>query len=129
MHFSCVYCSLVLCLLFARAPSGTVANKVGHKDEVARLVETLALGSVGKSTLKNSLAKRNTWVKEGQARGIKPWLHTLADPKEVLSDLLGFLASRFFVHNNRQFTVRGFLAAINFFHKIFAGWECQCRIA
>ena len=32
------------------------------------------------------------------------------------------MASRFFVHNNRQSTVGGYLAAMNFFHKMFAGW-------
>ena len=69
MHFYFVRCSILLCLLFARAPAGTGDNKVGHKDEVARLVETLALGSVGKSTQKNYLAKWNTWVKERQAQG------------------------------------------------------------
>ena len=92
MHFYCVHCSLLLCLLFARAPAGT-RKKGGHKDEVARLVETLALGSVGKSTQKNYLARWNTWLKKRQAQKKKPRLHTLADPKEVLSDLLGFMAS------------------------------------
>ena len=75
------------------------------------------------STQKNCLAKWNTWVKESQAQGKEPWLHTLADLKEVLSDLLRFMASRCFVHNHRRSTVRGYLAAINFFHKMFAGWE------
>ena len=70
-------------------------NKGGHKDEVGRLVETLALGSVGNSTRKNYLAKWNTWIKERQAQGREPWLHTLADLKEVLSDLPGFMAFRF----------------------------------
>ena len=36
----------------------------------------------------NHLAKWNAWAKKRQAQGIEPWLHTLADPKEVLSDLL-----------------------------------------
>ena len=115
--------ALLSCPLFARAPAGKGDTKGGHKDEVARLVATLALGSVAKSTQKNYLAKWNTWVKERQAQGNEPWLHTLADPKEVLSDLLGFMASRCFVHNNRQYTVRGYLAAINFFDKTFEGWE------
>ena len=108
MYFYCVHCSLLLCRLFARAPAGTRDNKGGHKDEIARLVETLALGLVGKSTQRNYLAKRNTWVKERQAQEKEPWLHTLADPKEVLSDLLGFMAYRCFVHNNRQSTFRGY---------------------
>ena len=117
--------------MFAHAPAGTGDNKGGHKDEVARLVETLALGSVGENTQKNYLAKWNTWVKERQAQGKEPWWHTLADPKKVLSDLLGFMASRCFVHNNRQSTVRGYVAAINF-HEMFAGWELpmsHCMIA
>ena len=50
-------------------------------------------------------------------------MNTLADPKEVVSGLLGCIAPRSFVHKYRQSTVRGYLAAINFFHKIFAGWE------
>ena len=132
MYFCCVHRSLLLCLVFARAPAGTGDNKGGHKDEVARLVETLALGSVGKSTQKNYLTKWNTWVKERQAQGKEPRLHTLADPKEVWSDLLGFMASRCFVHSNGQSTVRGYLAAINFFHTMFAGWELpmsHCMIA
>ena len=123
MHFYCVHCSLLLCLLFARAPAGTEDNKGEHKDEVARLVGTLALGSGGKSTQKHYLAKWNTLVKERQTQRNEPWLHALADPKEVLSDLVGFMASRCFVHNNRQSTVGGYFAAINFFRKTFAGWE------
>ena len=62
----------------------------------------------------------------------EPWLHTLADPKGVFPDLLVFMASRCFVHNNRQSTVRGYLAAINLFHQRFAGWELpmsHCMIA
>ena len=58
--------------------------------------------------------------------------HTLADPKNVLCDLLGFMASRCFVHYNRQLTVRGYLAAIIFFRKMFAGRESpmsHCMIA
>ena len=103
--------------------TGTGDNKGGKKEEVARLVETLALGSVGKSTQKNYLAKWNTWVKERKAQGKGPWLHTLNDPNEALTEVLEFMTSRCFVHNNQQSTVRGYLAAINFFHKMFAGWE------
>ena len=51
---------------------------------------------------------------------------------EVLSAMLGFMASRCFVQNDRQFTVREYLAAINFFHKMLAGRELpisHCMIA
>ena len=34
-----------------------------------------------------------------------------------------FIACRCYVHNNQQSTVRGYLAAIHFFHKMYAGWE------
>ena len=37
--------------------------------------------------------------------------------------MLRFVASYCFVHNNRQSIVKGYLAAINFFHKMFAEWE------
>ena len=33
------------------------------------------------------------------------------------------MVSRWFVHNNPQSTVRGYLAAINSFHRMLAGWE------
>ena len=33
------------------------------------------------------------------------------------------MTSRCFVHNNQQSTVRGYIAAINFFHEMLAGWE------
>jgi len=103
--------------------TGTGNDNGGKKEEVARLVETLALGSVAKSTQKNYLAKWNTWVKERQAQGKGPWLQTVDDPDATLTELLEFMTSRCFVHNNQQSTVRGYLAAINFFHKMFAGRE------
>ena len=53
------------------------------KDEVALLVETLSLGSVGLNTQKNYLAKWNTWVKERKAQGKGPRLNAINDPDEV----------------------------------------------
>ena len=111
MDFYCGHCSLLLCLLFAHDPEGTGDNNGGHTDGGARLLETLALGSVGKSTQKTYPVKWNTWVEEIQAQGEEPWLHTFADPKKVLSDLLGFMASRCFVHNNQRSTVRRYLSS------------------
>ena len=90
---------------------------------MARLVETLALGSVGQSTQKNYLAKWNTCVKERKAQGKWPWLHALDDPDKALTEQLEFMSSRRFVHNNQQSIVRGYLAAIIFSHKMFAGWQ------
>ena len=45
---------------------------MGEKGEVARLVETLALASVGKSTQTLYLAKWNAWVGERATQGREP---------------------------------------------------------
>ena len=39
----------------------------------------------------------------------------------VLVEVLEFMACRSFVRNNQQSTVRGYLAAIKNFHKMYAG--------
>ena len=109
--------------------SGTGDNKGGKKEEVALLVETLALGSVGQSTQKNYLAKWNTCVKERKAQGKWPWLHALDDPDKALTEQLEFMSSRRFVHNNQQSIVRGYLAAINFFTRCLQVGNYRCRIA
>ena len=72
---------------------------------MARLVEALAVGSVGKSTKINYLVKWNTWVKERKAQGKAPWLYTVDDPNDALTELLQFMTSRCVVHNNQQSTV------------------------
>ena len=89
---------------------------------MARLVETLALRSVRQSTQKHYLAKWNTWVKERKAQGKASWWHVSDDPDKAQTELLEFMASRCFVHNNQQSTVRGYLAATIFFHMMFTGW-------
>ena len=111
--------------IFAACPhvSRDARSGSGNKKEVARLVEALALASVGESTQKNYLGKWNIWVKERSAQGKGPWLHTLANQDQVLAEVLEFMACRCFVHNNQQSTVRGYLAAIKYFHKMYAGWE------
>ena len=55
-------------------------------------MESLALGSVGLTTLKNYLGRRNICVKERKAQGKGPWLHSLADPDQFLSEVLSFMA-------------------------------------
>jgi len=103
-----------------RDPTGIGDNNGGKKDEVARFVETLAIGSVGKRALNTYLAKWNTWVKDRKTQGKGPWLRTLDDPREALTDLLECMASRCSVHDNQHSTVRGYLTAIIFSHKTFA---------
>ena len=87
-------------------------------------METLALASVGKSTQKLHLAKWNTWVSERAAQGQGPWSqHNPDSPNQALYELMEFMACRCFVHNNQRSTVRGYVAAIEFSHKLYAGWE------
>ena len=62
-------------------------------------------------------------MKERKVKGKRAWLHTVDDPNQALTGLLDFMAHRGFVHKNQQSTVRGCLAAIIVFHKMFAGWE------
>ena len=79
------------------------------------------MSSVGVSTQKNYLGKRNIRVKERRAQGKGPWLHTLADPDRVLGEVLEFMICRCFVHSNQQTTVRMYLPAIKYFHNMYAG--------
>ena len=105
-------------------PTGSRQHKLEDKKEVARLVETLALGSVGESTQKNYKGEWNVWVSGRKSQGKGPWLHfDPADPNRALSELMELIACRCYVHNNQQSTVRGYLAAIKFFHKMYAGWD------
>ena len=56
----------------------------------------------------------------------------LLDKSEELSLLLEVMACRLFSFNNQQYTARGYLAAIKFFHKLYLGWELttsHCMIA
>ena len=105
-------------------------SRGGHKEEVARLVETLALAWFGREEYSEKLlGKMNSLMNERKAQGKAPWLHTLGDPNEALTELLEFMTSRCFVHNNRQSTVRRYLAAINFFTRCSQNGSYLCRIA
>ena len=87
--------------------------------------------SVGGSTHKAYLGKGNTWMEFMKKKGRGPWLNLL-DKSEGLTLLLEFMACRLFSFNNQQSTVRGYLAAIKFFHKLYLGWELttsHCMIA
>lgn len=60
--------------VYASDPTGTGDDKGGNKVEVARWLETLALGSEGKSTKKPYLVEWNTSVEERTAQSEEPWL-------------------------------------------------------
>ena len=55
-------------------------------------------------------------------KGNGPWLRS-TDESEILRLLLEFMPCRLFSFNNQQSTVRGYLAAIKFFHRLYFGWE------
>ena len=90
--------------------------------EVTLLVESLVRASVGGSTHKVYLGKWNKRLQGMNKKGRGPWLNLL-DKFEVLTLLLEFMVCRLFSFNNQQSTVRGYLAAIEFFHKLHLGWE------
>ena len=92
---------------------GTGPNAPCDTDAAARPVEALALASVGKSTQKLYLANWNTWVAVRAAQGKDAWLQYIP----VNPNLTGHC----YAHNNQQSTVREYRAAINFFHKLYAG--------
>ena len=78
----------------------------------------------GKSTQKLYLAKWNSSLAEREAQSKEAWLQYNPDnPNQVLYELMEFMACRCFEHNNQQSAVRGYLAAIHFFHNMYAGWE------
>ena len=70
-----------------------------------------------------------TEAKERKAQGKAPWLHTVDDPIEVLTELLECMPSRWFVHNNQQWTARRYLSAIKFSPRCSQDWSYLCRIA
>ena len=111
--------------------SGTGDGRGGMSAEVALLVESLVRASVGGSTHKVYLGKWNKWLEFVKKKGRGPWLNLL-DKSGVLTLLLEFMACRLFSFNNQHSTVRGYLAAIKFFHKLYLGWELttsHCMIA
>lgn len=56
------------------------------------------------------------------AQGKRPWLQpNLDDPNGELTELMEVIKCRCFAYINQQSTVRGYLAAIKYFHKMYAG--------
>ena len=101
------------CMLYTPLVAGIGDIKGGNKEKVAGLVETLALGSVGKSTMKNFIAKYNTWVQKNKPQGAGHWLHTVDDPNEALTELIDFTSSRCVVHTIQYSTVRGYYEGVS----------------
>ena len=76
-------------------PFRAARAEAGNEQEVVRLVETLARGSVAESTQKKTTGEmRKIWVEERRLQGKGPWLHELGDTDQVLEEVLEFMASR-----------------------------------
>ena len=98
----------------------------GHgKDEaeVARLTDVFATGAIGDSTRKEYNGRFRTFATFRAARGKGPWLLEKDGVEEAVRELTTFMSYRCFVLKNQSQTVRGYLSAIKFFHKMYAGWE------
>ena len=77
--------------------------------------------SVGGSTHKVYLGKWNTWIEFVKKKARGPWLNLLGK-SEVLTLLLKSMACQLFSFTNQRPTVRAYLAAIKFSHKLYLGW-------
>lgn len=96
---------------------------VGPSAEGARLVNTLLFGSLGEGTNAAYTRMWRTWGAERAKGGQSQWLREEDGVDSAVKELSVFIASRCFVHKNQSTTIRGYLSAIKYFHKIQAGWE------
>ena len=90
---------------------------------MAHLVQALVRGGVGGSTYKTYKARFEAWAHMRISQGKSPWMTENDNPDDVINALTEFMAMRCFVHKNQQTTVRGYLAAIKYFHKVHVGWD------
>ena len=90
---------------------------------MARLTDVLATGAIGDSTRKEYNGRFRTFATFRAARGKGPWLLEKDGVEEAVRELTTFMSYRCFVFKNQSQTVRGYLSAIKFFHKMYAGWE------
>ena len=103
--------------------TGTQDGHGKDEAEVARLTDVLATGAIGDSTRKEYNGRFRTFATFRAARGKGPWLLEKDGVEEAVRELTTFMSYRCFVFKNQSQTVRGYLSAIKFFHKMYAGWE------
>lgn len=95
----------------------------GPSGEAARLVNTLLYGSLGEGTNAAYSRMWRTWGAERAKAGLSQWLREEDGVDSAVKELAVFIACRCFVHKNQSQTIRGYLSAIKYFHKMHAGWE------
>ena len=86
-------------------------------------MELLARASVGDSTQKAYGQKWRAWCYARAAQGKSPWLLKTDREEAAVVALTEFMALRCFTFKNQNTTIRGYLSAIKYYHKIFGGCE------
>ena len=90
---------------------------------VDRLVETLALASVGGSTQKVYWSKWQSWCRMRAIEGKSPWVAEKDGVDAAVKSLTSSMALRCFAFKNQSQTIQGYLVAIELFNKMFAEWK------
>ena len=85
--------------------AGTHAGEGGNADEVDRLVETLALASVGGSTQKVYRYKWQTWCRLRAIENTSSWLAEKDGVDAAVKVLTNFVALRCFAFKNQSQTI------------------------
>ena len=86
-------------------------------------MELLARASVGDSTQKAYGQKWRAWCYARAAQGKSPWLLRTDGEEVAVVALTEFMALRCFTFKNQSTTIRGYLSAIKYYHKMFGGWD------
>lgn len=86
---------------------------------MAGFVEWLALASVGESTQKLYLSKRAQYDDSGR----RPYLLQSGGEENAVKALTELMTARRFLYRYQSQTVRVYLTAIKYVHKMLAGWE------
>ena len=86
-------------------------------------MELLARASVGDSTQKGYGQKWRAWCYARAAHEKSPWLLKTDGAEAAAVALTEFMALRCFTFKNQSTTIRGYLSAIKYYHKMFGGWE------
>ena len=94
----------------------------GMSAEGRRLVDTLRFGSLGGGTSQLYERRMKVWREDRARSGQSQWLREEDGIDSAVRNLSVFVASRCFVHKNQSQTIRGYLSAIKYFHKVHMGW-------
>lgn len=72
---------------------------------MARLIETLTLGSVGESTRKEYLGEWRPWIKERGRRNLGLWLLRVGVIDSAIKEPTKFMASRCLIQKSQSITI------------------------